>query len=546
VVFNPEVSQATHQIASKMRNEYVIKVTGEIATRPPGTENPKLVTGEIEVIALSCEILNPSKTPPFYINEETEVEENLRLKYRYLDLRRQRMKENILLRYRVIKFTRDFLDAKGFIEIETPILIKSTPEGARDFLVPSRLHKGEFYALPQSPQQLKQLLMVAGFEKYFQIARCFRDEDLRADRQPEFTQLDLEMSFAEEEDILNLLEELFTSLVETVKPTMRVLKPFPRLPYAEVMEHYGMDKPDLRFALEIKDLTDIAAESDFAISRAIAQGEEKVKGICAPGCATYSHHQLNELTEVARSCGAKGLVTLALGSASLATDTTKSAAAKFLTSGQIEEMANRLGAKGGDLLLLVADKVEVVNRALGQLRQEMGQRLNLLDPNLLAFAFIVDYPLLKWNEKDKCWEPMHHPFTAPREEDVPLLDIAPQQVRARHYDIVCNGCELSSGSIRIHTRELQERIFRLLGYSQSEIEERFGHLLEAFDYGAPPHGGIAPGIDRVVMLLAGEQSIREVIPFPKNQGACDLLFNAPSPVSEEQLQELHLDLRSDL
>ncbi len=545
VVFNPEISQAGHEIANKMRHEYVVRITGEISRRPPGTENPKLPTGEIEVIASRAEILNPSKNPPFYINEETEVEEGLRLQYRYLDLRRQRIKENIILRHRVLKFIRDFLDTKGFIEIETPILIKSTPEGARDFLVPSRLHSGKFYALPQSPQQLKQLLMVAGFEKYFQIARCFRDEDLRADRQPEFTQLDLEMSFVEEEDILHLLEELFTSLVEAIKPSMRVIKPFPRFSYTEVMERYGTDKPDIRFGLEFKDLTDVAAQSDFTVFRTVVQEGGKIKGICAPGCATYSRHQLDELTELAKAYGAKGLITLPLkkDSASIVVDTAKSVMAKFLTSEQIKEITTRFGAKGGDLLLIVAGKADVVNKALGQIRQEMAQRLGLIDPNLFACVFIIDYPLFEWNEEEKHWEPMHHPFTAPKEEDIPLLDTAPKKVRSRHYDIVCNGYEISSGSIRIHNRQIQEKVFQLLGYSREEIERRFGHLLEAFEYGAPPHGGIAPGIDRLVMLLAGERSIREVIAFPKNQSAYDLLFDAPSEVSEEQLKELGLALR---
>jgi len=549
VVFNPEISKTAHAVADTLRNEYVIKVTGEVAHRPPGTENPNLPTGEIEVIASDAHILNTSKTPPFYVNEDVEVDENLFLKYRYLHLRRPKMKDNMLLRHRVEKFMRDFLDARGFVEIETPILMKSTPEGARDYLVPSRIHPGKFYALPQSPQQLKQLLMVAGFEKYYQIARCFRDEDLRADRQPEFTQLDLEMSFVDEEDMLNILEELFTSLVETVKPEMRTLKPFPRLSYAEAMDRYGTDKPDVRFGLEIKDVSDIVASSEFSVFRSAVQGSGQVKGICLPDCAGHSHKQLEELTELARTHGAKGLITLALPSDNydslehLTLEQVRSVAAKYLTIGQVKEMLSRFEAKAGALVLIVAGETAVVQRVLDELRREMGQRLNLADPNLLAFVFIVNYPLLEWNGETRLWEPMHHPFTAPWEEDVPLLDTAPSKVRARHYDIVCNGYELSSGSIRIHTRQLQEKIFHLLGYSGEEIEERFGHLLEALEYGAPPHGGIAPGIDRVVMLLAGGQNIREVIAFPKNQGAIDVMSNAPSPVSEEQLDELHLKLK---
>jgi len=546
VVFNPQVSREAYEVAGSLRSEYVIQVTGEVAHRPKGTENPKLATGNIEVIAKEAVILNPSKTPPFYINEDEEVEESLCLKNRYLYLRRPRMKDNLLLRHRAIKFIRDFLDAKGFVEIETPILIKSTPEGARDYLVPSRINPGKFYALPQSPQQLKQILMVAGFDKYFQVARCFRDEDLRADRQPEFTQLDLEMSFVEVQDILQLMEELFTSLVKAVKPDMRLLEPFPRLCYKEAMEKYGTDKPDIRFGLEIKDISDITAGTNFQVFRSTLDNNGKVKGICVPGCGHYTRHQLDELINLAKGCGAQGLTTMAFTGAAITLDEVKSAAAKYLTPRQLEEIASRFEAKPGDLLLIVADKLEVVNKALDELRREMAQRLNLADANLLAFAFVVDFPFLEWNEAENRWEPMHHPFTAPRWEDVVLLDTEPAKVHGQHYDVVCNGCELGSGSIRIHNRQFQEKIFSLLGYSKEETESRFGGFLEALEYGAPPHGGIAIGLDRLVMLFAGERSIREVIAFPKNQNAVDVMFDSPSYVDKRQLDELNLKLKREV
>ena len=550
VVFNPETSKAAHKKASGMRSEYVIQVSGKVAPRQKGTGNPKLATGEIEVIADSTEILNPSKVPPFYINEDIEVDENLRLKYRYLDLRRARMRKNLELRHRVVKFTRDFLDGKGFIEIETPILTKSTPEGARDYLVPSRVHPGKFYALPQSPQQMKQLLMVAGVEKYFQIAKCFRDEDTRADRQPEFTQLDLEMSFVDEEDIICLIEELFIALMKDISPDIKVVQPFPHLSYAEAMRDYGTDKPDIRFGMKFQDLTDIFTKTEFSIFRKAIDSGGRVKGICAPGCAGYSRSQLDELNKFVVSLGGGGVVTIALGSEGgsldkLKLDDAKSVVTKFLSLEQVKQMAQLFGARAGDLLLIIAGKPKQVDSILSELRLEMGRRLKLADPKLFSFAFVRHFPLLRWDEEAGRWEAEHHPFTAPWEEDAGLLDSAPEKVRGKHYDIVCNGYEIGGGSIRIHKSELQRQIFRLAGYSDKEIDERFGHMLEAFQYGAPPHGGIAIGLDRIVMLLAGEETIREVIAFPKNQAAVDLTFDAPSSVSQQQLKELHLRLREE-
>jgi aspartyl-tRNA synthetase len=545
IVFNPETSKHTHEIASELRSEYVIQVTGQVAQRPEGTLNPKLATGEIEIIAGDMVILNVARTPPFYINEDVDVNENVRLKYRYLDLRRERMQKNIILRHEVIKFMRNFLYNKGFLEVETPMLIKSTPEGARDYLVPSRLYAGKFYALPQSPQQLKQLLMVAGLEKYFQMAKCFRDEDSRKDRQPEFTQLDLEMSFVQEEDILNLMEELFTSLIKTLKPEFKIQTTFPRLSFAEAMEKYGSDKPDLRFGLEIADLSDIAANSDFSIFKSVVAEGGKVKGILAPGCCNYSRSQLDELNTFVHNLGAAGLLTITLGNEpgslnDLTMDMVKSRAAKFLTLDQVKQMATRLGARIGDLLLIIAGKPEVTSAVLGELRKEMAQRLNLIDPNVLKLAFIVDFPLLNWNKDEKRWEAMHHPFTQPQEEDAHLLEDHPEKVHGRHYDLVCNGYELGGGSIRIHNSELQRRVFRVLGHSDERITQLFGHLLEAFEYGAPPHGGIAVGVDRFIMLLAREETIRDVIAFHKNQTAYDMMLDAPAAVSQNQIDELHI------
>jgi aspartyl-tRNA synthetase len=543
-VFNPGVSADCLKVAEQLRSEYVVRLTGEVALRPAGTENPRLPTGDIEVIVTGAEILNTSNTPPFYINEEVEVDENLRLKYRYLDLRRQRLKNNLVLRHKVIRFMHDFLDARGFIEVETPIFVKSTPEGARDYLVPSRLHPGCFYALPQSPQQLKQLLMVGGLERYYQLARCFRDEDTRADRQPEHTQLDVEMSFVTQEDILTLLEELYTALVRTIVPGRRMIRPFPRLSYADAMDRYASDKPDLRYGLEIADLTDIAARTDFGVFKAVIAAGGVVRGLATPGCGDYTRHQLEEMNSLAVSAGARGLLTVSLGAADsleeLTMDNVKSVAARFLGLDRVKEMARRGGAGPGDLLLIIAGEREKTHPPLDTLRREMARRLNLADPGVLAFAFIVDFPLLAKNQETDRWEAVNNPFTHPRDADIPLLDSAPEKVCGKNYDVVCNGTELASGSIRIHKAALQRRILRIMGYDDESIDALFGHMLEAFDFGAPPHGGFGAGIDRTVMLLAGEENIREVMAFPKNQSAADLTFNAPSPVTGAQLAELHI------
>jgi len=535
VVLNPQRSADAHRLANAIHNEYVVAVTGTVARRPEGMENPAMPTGEIEVLADSVTVLNESKTPVFYINEDAEVDEALRLRYRYLDLRRQRMQRNIILRHEVVRFIRNYLCERAFIEIETPILIKSTPEGARDYVVPSRLHHGKFYALPQSPQQLKQLLMVSGFERYFQIARCFRDEDQRSDRQPEFTQLDLEMSFVDREDILGLIEPMFIELTETVGHKQILHKPFPRLTYDEALERFGSDKPDIRFGMELIDLGPTLVGCEFRVfSEALAAGG-RVKAIVAPGCADYSRRQLDELVEFARTGGAKGLAWIAVRDDGLRSQITKN-----LTETEIADVLSRTGATTGDLLLIVADQAEVVAEALGQLRLEMARRLELLDGNVLGFCWILDFPLLEWSEEEQRYTAKHHPFTAPLDEDIPLLTADPARARAKAYDVVANGYEVGGGSIRIHRRELQTAMFRALGISDQEAQAQFGHLLEAFEYGAPPHGGIAPGIDRLVMLLAGEANIREVMAFPKTQRAVDLMTNAPSEISARQLDELQI------
>jgi aspartyl-tRNA synthetase len=536
LVTNPTAAPEAHAAAQQVRSEYVLQVKGTVAARPEGLVNPDLPTGEVEVVVEALTILNPAKTPPFYIYDDSPVDEAVRLKYRYLDLRRPRMQRNIILRHRVVKTIRDFLTARDFIEIETPILFKTTPEGARDYLVPSRVYPGHFYALPQSPQQLKQLLMVAGFERYFQIARCFRDEDQRGDRQPEFTQLDLEMSFVEREDVMALIEELMTLIVETCSDKRLLVKPFPRLTYREAMERFGSDRPDVRFGMELVEVSDLVAESGYRVfSETLAAGG-LVKGFRAPGCAGYSRRELDELAELAKKEGAKGLAYLALAPGG----EMRSSFAKFLDGRQVAALIERLGGQEGDLLLFVADGVRIVNAALNRLRLELGDRLGLRDPDVLAFCWVIDFPLFEWDAEGQRWDPSHHLFTAPMEEDLPLLDTDPGKARGQQYDLVCNGEEMAGGSIRIHRREVQEKVFRLIGLDEEVARERFGHMLTAFEYGTPPHGGIAPGIDRLVMMLAGEPNIREVIAFPKSQQAADLMAGAPSPAEPKQLEELHI------
>lgn len=539
VVASQETNPEAHQALLPVRMEWVVQVEGKVRKRLPGMENPKLPTGEIEVEATLVTVLNPAKPTPFLISVDDEVDEQTRLHYRYLDLRRERMRRNLELRHRAVKFIRDYLDGLDFLEVETPILFKTTPEGARDYLVPSRIHPGEFYALPQSPQQLKQLLMVAGVERYFQIARCFRDEDQRGDRQPEFTQLDVEMSFVTREDIMSIAEGLFTSLVAELLPEKCLFaSPWPQLNYQEAMQRFGKDNPDIRFGLELVDIGDLAEGCGFSVFESAVAGGGAVRGICVDGLGDYSRKQLDELTEFVQKFKARGLAYLALTS----DGQQRSSFTKFLTPERLAALLERMQAKQGDLLLFVADQPAVVFESLGRLREHLGDRLGLRDPNVLAFCWIVDFPFVIWNEEENRWDPSHHLFTAPMPEDIPLLDSDPGKARGQQYDMVLNGYEVGGGSIRIHHSDLQEKVFQLIGLEPEVARQRFGHMLEAFQYGTPPHGGIAPGIDRVCMLLAGEPNIREVIAFPKNQMARDVMVDAPSPADSVQLRDLHISL----
>lgn len=537
VVFNPEESKEALAIAEKIRNEYVLDVQGTVVARQEGTVNENLKTGKIEIKARKVTIINEAKTPPFIIDDKTDVSEDIRLKYRYLDLRRPVMFETFKMRHQVTKVVRDFLDSEGFLDIETPILTKSTPEGARDYLVPSRVHPGEFYALPQSPQLFKQLLMVGGIERYYQIARCFRDEDLRADRQPEFTQIDIETSFLSQDDIMAMMEAMMQRMMKEVKG-LEISIPFARMPYDEAMARYGSDKPDTRFGLELVDLSEIVKDSSFKVFAGAVSSGGQVKAINVKGSAAkYSRKDIDALGEFASVYGAKGLAWLKAEE-----DGLKGPIAKFITDDEASGMKSALGVETGDLLLFVADKKGVVADALGALRLKLGKELQLIDQSKFNFLWITDWPLLEYDEEAGRYFAAHHPFTMPVREDLGILDSDPGAVRAQAYDLVLNGYELGGGSLRIFEKDIQEKMFAILGFSQKEAREQFGFLLEAFEYGTPPHGGIALGLDRLVMLLAGRTNLRDTIAFPKTASASCLLTEAPGEVSEAQLQELHLSL----
>jgi aspartyl-tRNA synthetase len=535
IVCSEQLSKEAFDKAQHVRNEYVLAAAGEVVRRSDENINPNLETGNIEIYVSEFKILSKAETPPFMVEDRNNVSEAIRLKYRYLDLRRPSMQKILMTRYRITRIVRDFLDKNGFIDIETPLLIKSTPEGARDYLVPSRVQPGKFFALPQSPQIFKQLLMISGFDRYYQIAKCLRDEDLRADRQPEFTQIDMEMSFVEEDDVIALNEKMIARIFKEILD-IDLEVPFKRISWQEAMNRFGSDKPDMRFGMELKDLSSIFADSDFKVFKDAVQNGGSVRGINVKGAASMPRRQLDELVEYVKTYKAKGLVWI-----QMLDDGPRSQISKFLKDVEMTQVVNVMEAEKGDLILIVADKNNmVVYDALGHLRLEMGKRYNLIDESKYEFLWVVDFPLLEYNEEEKRFVAMHHPFTAPKDEDIEMLDKDPGRVRAKAYDIVLNGMEIGGGSIRIHDTELQKKMFKVLGFTDEDAEARFGFLLNAFKYGAPPHGGIAYGLDRLTMILAGTDNIRDVIAFPKTQNACDLMSDAPSEVSKEQLDELHI------
>ncbi|HEY8348973.1 MAG TPA: aspartate--tRNA ligase [Clostridia bacterium] len=534
LVFNDQTEKELFEKAETVRSEYVIAVTGEVARRAPEAINPSMKTGEIEILASELRILSKAETPPFHIEENSDVNEAMRLKYRYLDLRRPDMQTNLMLRHKVAKVARDYFDQNGFLEIETPILIKSTPEGARDYLVPSRVHPGKFYALPQSPQLFKQLLMVAGYDRYIQIAKCFRDEDLRADRQPEFTQIDLEMSFVDVDDVITVNEGFIKRVFKEVLG-VDVETPFLRMPYQEAMDRFGSDKPDMRFGMELVDVSDLVRGCGFRVfADAVASGGS-VRAVNAKGCGGFSRKEIDSLSEFVKTYGAKGLAWIAVEESGI-----RSSIAKFFSEDEMGALLKKVCAEPGDLVLFVADKNQVVYDSLGALRVEIAKRLGILNDKEFKFLWVTEFPLFEFDEEEDRWVAKHHPFTSPMDEDIEFLESDPGRVRSKAYDIVLNGTEIGGGSIRIHMQDLQQRMFRLLGLSREEAQAKFGYLLEAFKYGVPPHGGMAYGLDRLVMLMAGRNSIRDVIAFPKVQNASDLMIEAPDTVDPKQLEELHL------